>query len=63
MSSHEDIMEVYEQEIAEKTKLVVAKFGPQVLYAGLHGFQIEKHPCADIICRERRKIATKAGKV
>jgi hypothetical protein len=53
-------MEVYEADIAEKTRIVVSKFGPTVLYSGLHGFQIEKHPCLDIVCREHtgRKRAT-----
>jgi hypothetical protein len=64
LSTHEEIMEVFESDIAEKTKLVVAKFGPEVLYAGLHGFQIEKHPCYDIVCREPgRKRASKKIKV
>lgn len=53
-------MEVFESEIAEKTKLVVAKFGPEVLYSGLHGFQIEKHPCYDIACLGR--LTKKRGK-
>lgn len=63
MSTSEEIREVYESEIAEKTKLVVAKFGPEVLYSGLHGFQIERHPCSNIICREpAAKKSKKRGK-
>ena len=53
LSTHNEIMEVYESEIEEKTKLVVSKFGPMALYSGLNGFQIEKHPCSDIICLEK----------
>jgi hypothetical protein len=57
-------MEVYESEIAQKTNLVVAKFGPMALYAGISGYSIEKHPCADIVCREPgRKRASKKIKV
>ena len=52
MSTHEQIMEVYESEIAEKTNLVVSKFGPMALYGGIGGFQIEKLPCYDIISSE-----------
>lgn len=59
MSTSEEIREVFEQEIAEKTRLVVSKFGPEVLYSGLHGFQIEKHPCSDIICRDKLKAKRK----
>jgi hypothetical protein len=62
LSSHAEIIEVYESEIAEKTKLVVAKFGPEVLYSGLHGFQIEKHPCCDIVCHEPATKKKKRGK-
>ena len=61
MSSHNEIMEVYESEIAEKTNLVVSKFGPMALYSGMGGYQIEQHPCFDIVCREktRKKRAPK----
>lgn len=68
MSTHEQIMEVYESEIAEKTNLVVSKFGPMSLYSGLSGFQIEKHPCFDIISSEfyapkRRKKKCRSNQV
>lgn len=62
MSTHEEIMEIYESEIAEKTHLVVAKCGPMVLYGGLGGFQIEKHPCSDIVSSEMSVKKRKKGK-
>jgi hypothetical protein len=62
MSTDEEIREVYEQEIAEKTNLVVSKFGPMVLYGGLSGFSIEKHPCCDIVSSEIVPRKKKKGK-
>lgn len=53
MSTIEEIREVYEAEIAEKTNLVVSKYGPMALYGGLSGFGIERHPCFDIVSCEK----------
>ena len=62
LSTHEQIMEVFESEISEKTQLVVSKFGPCVLYGGLRGFQIETHPCSEIISCDTKTRRKKKGK-
>ena len=52
MSTHEEIMEVYEQEIAEKTYLVEKKQGFAPFFNEFNGFQFETHPCSHIISRD-----------
>ena len=41
MSTHNEIMAVYEDEIAAKSKIVENKFGKRPFYDGFNGFQIE----------------------
>ena len=42
LSNHEEIMAVYESDIAEKTRLVESKFGKKPFYDNFRGFHIEK---------------------
>ena len=42
MSSDEEIRAVYEQDIADKTRLVYGKSGAMPFYDGFSGFQVEE---------------------
>lgn len=61
-STADDIREVYESEIAQKSRLVESKFGPGAFYGGFKGFSIEKHPCCDIVSSEIVPRKKKKGK-
>jgi hypothetical protein len=64
MSSTEEIQEVYESEIANKTKIVYNKFGKPPFYDGFEGFHleglfdglgIEQIKCSEFTPKSRKK--------
>ena len=44
MSSHEEIMAVYESEITDKSRLVESKFGKVAFLTGIRGYHVENYP-------------------
>ena len=67
MSTHEEIMAVYEDDIASQSSLVESKFGKKAFYDGFRGFSIcnlgENSGAEKIVCSEYRPRRKNAAKI